>query len=128
MSRWQGICGAIIACLLIIIFLVYAWFIVPWRQQQLAEGLRNANLAIALEERGSDLFVKYVTDPPEPDRDRLLKAANLYDVAIGRYPGGLGTAAVLGFKRGAAKNAAAAWHWNVTPPVSRSHHRYSHCG
>ena len=114
-SRWQGIGAAIIAGSLVIALVVYAWVIVPWRQQQLAERLRAANLAIEFEERGSDLFVKYVTDPPDPERDRLLKAAKLYNVAIGRYPGGLGTKAVLGFKRGAAENTAAAWHWDVTP-------------
>ncbi len=119
-SRRQGIGAAIIAVFLVIALVVYAWFIVPERQQQLAERLRNANLAIEFEEAGSDLFVKYVIDPPEPDRDGLLKAANLYDVAIGRYPGGLGTAAVLGFKRGAAENVAAAWHWNVTPQFQDS--------
>ena len=118
-SRWQGIGATLLVIVGVVAFVVYAWVIVPGRQQQLAESLRNANLAIEFEERGSDLFIKYITNPPEPDRDSLLEAANLYEVAIGRYSGGLGTAAVLGFERGAAENAAA-WHWNVTPQFQQS--------
>lgn len=119
-SRMQGIASTLIALLLIITLAVYAWHIVPRQQQELADRLVKANLAIDFKEIGSDLSIKYITEPPDTIRDKLLNDANLYGTAIGRYSGGLGSKAVLGFKRDEAEDHLTTWRWNVTPQSQES--------
>ena len=124
-SRIQAIGAGGIAALLIVFIFVYAWFIVPLQQRRLVEDLRNANLEIEFQESASDLLIKYASDSDVDEavgvpsrRNRLLKQANLFDVVIGRYAGGLGTGAVLRFHKpsnnGPAQTAST-WRWNVKP-------------
>ncbi len=130
-GRRLGVAAAIVAILLVLALLFYAWIVVPGQKRQLAEDLRRANLEIEFEQRDSDLLVKYVSSSEDPDRNRLLRDAGLYDVPIGRYSGGLGSAAVLRFVKpqseemtagtGTTENEVsvaenrAAWRWDVAP-------------
>ena len=122
-SRRQGIAATVCAVFFILLLIAYVWFVVPYQQRQLVDDLRTANLEIEFQESGSDLLVKYVTDEEDSEnksskRNTFLKEANLYNVVIGRYPGGLGPQAVLRFRKPfhtEGSGNASDWRWNVTP-------------